>query len=261
MVVFWTKNPHILLNSKYIKQIFPTNKMNNIEKYNAISRLIIILSIIGYFITKNVIILFVGIFTLISISILYNSKHHININVKEGFTDLNYKNPKEVDHLPSSDLIKSNGNGSGTFSDTNSTKKDVFQEVKDGYTLPSVNNPIMNVLMTDYIDNPQRGQAAPCFNPKIEKHINLKTKDFILSDMQNYDPNQQTTDDLYKRMFNDLGNEMTFEQSMRPFHSTANTQIPNDQSGFANYLYGNMPSCKDGDGIQCIKNNRRYNLY
>ena len=33
------------------------------------------------------------------------------------------------------------------------------------------------------------------------------------------------------------------------------------QGAFAEYLYGDMPSCKDGDGIQCIKDNYRYTLY
>ena len=45
--------------------------------------------------------------------------------------------------------------------------------------------------------------------------------------------------------------------NMRNFHSMPNTTIPNGQKAFAEFCYGNMPSCKDGDGQQCSKINRR----
>ena len=44
---------------------------------------------------------------------------------------------------------------------------------------------------------------------------------------------------------------------MRNFHSMPNTTIPNGQKAFAEFCYGNMPSCKDGDNEQCSKINRR----
>ena len=40
---------------------------------------------------------------------------------------------------------------------------------------------------------------------------------------------------------------------MRNFHSMPNTTIPNNQKGFAEFCYGNMQSCKDGDSEQCNK--------
>ena len=42
---------------------------------------------------------------------------------------------------------------------------------------------------------------------------------------------------------------------MRNFYAMPNTQIPNNQKDFAEFCYGNMPSCKDGDYFQCEKNN------
>ena len=53
----------------------------------------------------------------------------------------------------------------------------------------------------------------------------------------------------------DLGDNFGFEQSMRNFYSTPNTRVPNDQKAFAEYLYGDMPSCKGGDNLECNKNN------
>jgi len=48
---------------------------------------------------------------------------------------------------------------------------------------------------------------------------------------------------------------------MRQFYPTANTKIPNDQTAFAEFCYGNMPSCKDGTGLQCVKDNSRWINY
>ena len=30
--------------------------------------------------------------------------------------------------------------------------------------------------------------------------------------------------------------------------------IPNDQGNFAKWLYGTMPTCKEGNGLQCAAN-------
>ena len=40
-----------------------------------------------------------------------------------------------------------------------------------------------------------------------------------------------------------------------------NTKITNDQGAFADYLYGDMPSCRNGDPFACVQDNLRYNLY
>jgi len=48
---------------------------------------------------------------------------------------------------------------------------------------------------------------------------------------------------------------------MRQFSSTANTRIVNDQGAFAQFLYGNMPSCKDGDVMKCSSSDTRLTPY
>jgi len=47
---------------------------------------------------------------------------------------------------------------------------------------------------------------------------------------------------------------------MIPFYSMPNTRIPNDQTAFADFLYGNMPSCRDGSAFACVQDNERYLL-
>ena len=54
----------------------------------------------------------------------------------------------------------------------------VYNIIKSDYTEPAVNNPSMNILLTEIADNPQRKEAAPAFNPIVEAKINEKTKKF-----------------------------------------------------------------------------------
>ena len=101
----------------------------------------------------------------------------------------------------------------------------------------------MNVLLPEINDNPDRKPAAPSFNRNVERKINEKT---IGPD---------------SRLFLDLGDSISFEQSMRNFYSTPNTKVCNDQTSFAKFCYGDMPSCKEGNELQCTKNNQRYTLF
>jgi hypothetical protein len=111
----------------------------------------------------------------------------------------------------------------------------------------------MNVLLTDIADNPNRVGAAPAYNELIEKEIDNSTKKMI--------SNELNDNNIDKRLFKDLGDGFEFDRSQRNFYATANTQIPNDQKAFADFCYGSMPSCKEGDSNACSKNNPRYNLY
>ena len=61
--------------------------------------------------------------------------------------------------------------------------------------------------------------------------------------------------DVQKKLFASLGDSFEFEVgAMNRFYSTPSTTIPNDQAGFADFCYGNMTSCKDGDDLACARN-------
>ena len=96
-------------------------------------------------------------------------------------------------------------------------------------------------------DDPKRKPAAPSFNPAVEEDINEKTKQQIIN-------NNGGNENLFKN----LGDNVIFNHSMRNFYSTANTRIPNDQTAFAEFCYGDMPSCKEGNSFACEKNNFRH---
>lgn len=214
---FWTENPNILLNKEYLYELWPTEDMGYTQKMNAISRLIIILTVLGFISSKSIPILVSGIITLGIIYFMYkkekNSNETIKSIAKEGFTN-----------------------------------KENFELMKPNFKKSTADNPLNNVLLPEIQDNPQRKSAAPAFNPKVENDINKNTKDMIQK-INNSNP------DIDERLFKDLGDNFGFEQSMRNFYSTPNTRVPNDQKAFAEYLYGDMPSCKGGDDFKCDKNN------
>jgi hypothetical protein len=73
-IPFWTNDPTILLNKDYIFELWPTSTMCYEEKMNAITRLIIIISILGYILTMSYRILIIGILTLFVIFILFKTR-------------------------------------------------------------------------------------------------------------------------------------------------------------------------------------------
>ena len=207
MTEFWLENPNILLNKNYITEIWPRDNFDLARKLNAITRIIVLMGILGYYLTKSPFIPVSAIVSLIVLVIIFKSKNKI---INEGFThgmdDNSSPNLKEI--------------------------------LKKEFTMPTQKNPVMNVLMNEYKDNPTRKPAAPVYNEDVHQEMNQKAK--------------SKTD---KRLFKNLGDNISFENSMRNFYAMPNTEIPNNQKDFALFCYGNMPSCKDGDDLQCSKNN------
>ena len=211
---FWLSQPTILFKQNDIMKLWPLPEMTSAEKLNAITRLVLILTLLGYLITKTAKIIITGIITLAAIVFLFKIQTDYGIGkklTKEAFT-----NP------------------------------DMFNMIKHNYTEPTIVNPSMNVLLTEITDNPDRKMAAPAFAPVVEAEINTKTKEFVMSNFKD-----NTIDE---RLFKDLGDSFTFDQSMRTWYATANTTIPNDQKSFAEYCYGDMISCKEGNEFACERN-------
>jgi len=234
---FWINEPSILFNKDYILQVWPSSKMSYEEKLNAISRLVIIMTILGFILTMNKSILLIGIVTLVAIFAMYKMrKQKVTKDMldssKEGFSGIDVKNQQETIINP--DTLKS--------------------YLKSEFMPVNKKNPLGNVLLTEIMDNPTRKPAPPSFNTEVYEDINVSTKKMV----QSLNPGIKNTN---KQLYGDLGEQFEFDQSQWSFYSTPNTKIPNDQGAFADYLYGDMPSCRDGNAFACIQDNIRYNLY
>ena len=88
-IQFWTNDPTILLNKDFIFELWPTPNMCYNQKLNAITRLIAILTILGFAVTMSVKILFVGVATIAAIFALYKmQKQKITPQIlAEGFSN------------------------------------------------------------------------------------------------------------------------------------------------------------------------------
>ena len=73
-IPFWTNDPLILFNKDYIFELWPNSNMSYEQKLNAITRVIIIITILGYVLTMSLRILLVGFVTLILIFALYKMR-------------------------------------------------------------------------------------------------------------------------------------------------------------------------------------------
>ena len=67
----WLNDPTILLKHDKLKDIWPIKNMTYEEKVNAVTRLVILLTGLGFLLTFSYKIIFIGLTTLAIISVLY----------------------------------------------------------------------------------------------------------------------------------------------------------------------------------------------
>jgi len=241
---FWTNEPTILLNKEYIFDLWPSSNMNYEQKLNAITRLIIIITILGYILTSSLRILVAGIITVIVIFVMYKMRKQklTNTIMKEGFTK-NLLNNSSLSPIDSAQV--------------NINPENLNSFVKTEFQTGDKRNPFSNVLLTDIMDNPERKAAPPSFNTDIDESITKNIKKTV----QLLNPGINNTN---KQLYGDLWENFELDQYNRSFFSTANTRVANDQTAYAQFLYGNMPSGKssgpDGD-LARVQDNYRYTLY
>lgn len=232
-IPFWTEDPNILLKQQYITELFPTEGMSFNEKLNSISRTVILVTTIVMIITQNYKVLVSAAITMICIVILFQ-----------------YRKLKGVEAFGGSDAgaIAPSPNASEML---NKLGVNINSEVFDE---PTSNNPFSNVLITDYMKDVQKKPAPPLSNTGVQDAVISNARRLV----QEANPGQP---DICDKLFSSTNEELNFEQSMRPFHSNPSTTIPNDQGAFAEFCFGGMKSCKEGNLFACARNTSHYNKY
>lgn len=266
----WVNNPTVLLDKNTLFEIWPTQQMCYERKINAMSRLIIILTILGFILTRSVKIIVVGFITLIVIYLFYYQNwYKYNKNNKEYFTsgddsssdytpmvNVNGNTPKSSDILNTeSNNLSSNTSTTTNNNNNNQDGTPLKEFVKENYQKGTKSNPFGNVLLTDIMDHPDRLSASPCFNPSESIDIRNNVKKMV----QMLNPGIKCSD---KQLFNNLYDNFDLDQSNRVFNSTANTRVVNDQGAFGKWLYGNVKySGKENTpegAIACVQDNYRF---
>jgi len=238
IIKFWSDDPNVLFQKDHIFEFYPVDTMTYPQKLNAISRTVILISVITFILTRSLRILVISAITLFSIFLLYfyqgkNNKKQDNkklpenpdstINTKEGFDDVG------IAYL----------------------KQNSIPLPKSAFSKPTVNNPFSNVLLPDYDYNPNKKPAPPAYSSDVNDDILFNAKKLVIDS----NPDQP---DIADKLFKDLGDNLDFEQSLRPFNSNPSTTIPNDQAAFADFCYGSMVSCKEGNLFACARNLSRH---
>lgn len=100
---------------------------------------------------------------------------------------------------------------------------------------PTEDNPFMNVLLSDYQRFPERPRACDVTRERVRDRVEDLAAHNLYVD----------SDDIYGRRAN-----------ASQFYTNAATTIPNDQGGFARWLYQPAPAgrgtCREGDGDACL---------
>ena len=218
-VPFWTQDPNVIF--QYPLEFFPVQQMTMEQKLNAITRLVLMLTLILFVVTKHIRVLFVTFLTLGSIA--YYA--YVRQEKKENFEGV--KSP--VDEM----IVTANFDTSEVFAD------------------PSITNPFNNTLMTDFERAEHKKPAPPAYSEETSKLILEEVKGLIAE----ANPEQPL---INNKLFRSLEDDLKFEQSLRPFFSNPATTIPNDQTAFADFCYGSMVSCKEGNPFACARNLARH---
>ena len=143
------------------------------ERMNAITRLVIILAVVGYILTKSKMLVASSFFTIVGLVVVYKnnrSKHDKNLLSsigKEGFTN-----------------------------------NENFQEMKENFEVPTTKNPLQNLNATE--NNSEKKPAAPSFNPDVNDKINESAKEQIKELHADFP-------DIDKKLFRDLGEQENFD--------------------------------------------------
>lgn len=98
--------------------------------------------------------------------------------------------------------------------------------------LPTAHNPFMNVLLTDYVNNPSRKPAGDVELPEIYESMD-----------------KHFSQGLYK----DVNNVWDKNNSQRQYYTNPSTTIPNDRDSFMKWCWNTPYTCKDGNLSRCLK--------
>lgn len=217
MSQYWFEDISELFSINKLDEIFPTSNMSYPSKVNSLVRLTIYIGLLLSFIFTNHRFLFLPIGVMILTYILYLSRKYANKSQKQNnFTNLN--NLKNMNNL----------NNSNFQYDRNGNNKEYYQE-------PTVNNPFMNAMP---FDSRNRSSGQYIYNNGI--NIDMANK----------------IEKAYSRYaYKDASDVFDTNSGRRQFFTNPNTTYPNNQQGFANWLYQpNVKTCKEGNGMQCYKN-------
>jgi hypothetical protein len=227
---YWFQDlSNTIFNLNYALKIFPESSMTYPEKINSVVRLSIYLGLILGLFYSNYLYLYIPIITMVLTYLLYIFRidQLENIRAQQG------PNSK-LNTLDKMHIQKSLGSGNSKMGNNKMGNIDIddFENILNIKTCskPNANNPFMNPLI---YDSRTRDSACDAINPDNQLQIENEYNKYCIKDIS----------DIFNH-----------NSGRRQFYTVASTTYPNNQGAFANWLYKTPPTCKEGNGAQCIAN-------
>ena len=208
---FWSKNLSLLL----YPEILPTSSMTSNQKWNATSRLILLISVVLTILRSSLDSLVIGAVLLVLIALA-----HPYFISKENKVDKNSISERPL-ILPSKPLS----------SPISAKKTAPTVSLLKLQNKPSKNNPFMN------INTLQLGQPES-FQDDLDVIDSMIINERVSSDSDTIDQSKEIDTHFYQDLFRDVSDVYGKVHSQRQFYTMPVTTIPNDQDKFANWLYG-----------------------
>lgn len=241
-----------IFNLNYALKIFPESSMTYPEKINTLVRLSIYIGLILGLFYSNYLFLYIPIITMGLTYLLYifrldqlettraqqgpnanlNSITNKQLNNLKDKNISKFGNVGNVGNIGNVDNIDDYfGSGMGIGIGNNIEEGD-FKAMLNIKTCskPNSNNPFMNPLV---YDSRTRDMGCDSVKPEIQNQIESEYNKYCIKDIS----------DIYNH-----------NSGRRQFYTVASTTYPNNQGAFANWLYKTPPTCKEGNGAQCIAN-------
>ncbi len=191
---FWLENPTILFKKDKLLNIWPYTKMNINEKLNATTRFVIFISLFGYMIFNNYIILLLGIILLLFTIFIYYYLKYKNIETFEDLRNNYLDNENCTNKNPLCNVMLND------YTD-NKNKKEVnkyYDQTKENL----INNNTKNFIFDNNKSNNDIGKLFENLDDQLDFETSMRQ--FYINPSTTI-PNNQ--DDFLKYCYNDLYSE------------------------------------------------------
>ncbi len=227
---YWFEDLRLIYDLDLAAQVIPNSTMTYPQKVNAMVRLAWFIGLLGSVITLNYLYLYIPVCVMLLTYVLYL------------FRKQEYLAAVKQSHMAAtaSGIGKPGAISAQAPGILDPKLAEKFANYLDNtyYAKPTDDNPFMNPLPFDSRQRPPASQSIA--NPVTKAEIELAY------DMGTY----RDSNDVWDK------NNGKFR-----FNTVPATTYPNDQSGFANWLYKTPATCKEGNGAQCIANIHDRTLY
>ena len=227
---YWFHDMNELIALDNMNQFLPAKEMSYPAKVNSLVRLSWYVGILGGLFTANPLYLYIPVVTMIITYVLYLFRaqeltaEQFDNKTKTAFL----KQQMARGLVPAGGLNLADSKG---IDPKLISKFTDYLDMSGNSSKPSDENPFMNPLP---FDNRTRAPAVPLLsNPVNRADVEVR-----------FDKgNWRDVNDLWDR-----------NNGKRQFFTMPWTTYPNDQGGFVNWLYKTPPTCKEGNGDQCVAN-------